>query len=448
MNREVISLAIPSIISNITVPLLGLVDLTIVGHIGDAAYISAIATGSMIFNIIYWLLGFLRMGTSGMTAQAYGRQSGAEAAQTLRTSVSAGAGVGILFVVCQWFILRFMLWAMNTPPESMELVAQYFDIVIWGAPAMLSLYAMTGWFVGMQDTRMPMVISIVQNIVNIIASLVFVFVVGWKIEGVATGTLIAQWSGVVMALAGVRYKKRHERLFELSDSGSSETAAPALADGKEAVAPTFSILHFFKVNRDIFLRTVCLVAVNMFFTSAGGKQGAMILAVNALLITLYTLFSYFMDGFAYAAEALCGRYYGAGDKTNFRAVLRRLYLWGLIMVVVFTLLYAVGGRPFLGLLTSDRQVVDVAMDFFPWALAIPVCGVMAFIYDGVFIGITATKGMLLSSAVSAVLFFSLFFVLQPVMGNNALWLAFLSFLACRGIVQGVLLHSKLRNDCA
>lgn len=437
MNREILHLAVPSIISNVTVPLLGLVDLAIVGHIGDAAYISAIATGSMIFNIIYWLLGFLRMGTSGMTAQAYGRRSGAEASATLRTSITVGAGGGALFVVCQRAILRFMLWAMNTPPESMELVAQYFDIVIWGAPAMLSLYAMTGWFVGMQDTRMPMTISIVQNIVNIIASLVFVFVVGWKIEGVAAGTLIAQWSGVVMALAGVRYKRRHEKLFE-----------KGRADGREAVAPRFSILHFFKVNRDIFLRTVCLVAVNMFFTSAGGKQGAMILAVNALLITLYTLFSYFMDGFAYAAEALCGRYYGAADKASFSAVLRRLYLWGLVMVVAFTLLYAAGGRPFLSLLTSDRRVVESAMEFFPWALAIPVCGVMAFIYDGVFIGITATKGMLVSSAVSAALFFSLFFAFHPVMGNNALWLAFLSFLACRGIVQGALLHSKLRNDCA
>ena len=439
-SRDILALAVPSIISNITVPLLGLVDLTIVGHIGDAAYISAIATGSMIFNIIYWIFGFLRMGTSGITAQAFGRKSRGGVDSVLRLSAGMGAAIGLAFVVLQPWVLRFMLWAMNTPVESVVLVTEYFDIVVWGAPAMLALYAFNGWFIGMQDTRVPMVIAIVQNVINIVASISLVFLAGWKVEGVAAGTLIAQWSGLLMALVGVGYIKRRTALVFRKSSSDGEKDVPSTESGK------ISFGSFFRVNRDIFFRTLCLVAVNMFFTSAGGKQGALILAVNALLITLYTLFSYFMDGFAFAAEALCGKYYGAGDKVGFQRIVRQLYLWGVVMVVVFTLLYMAGGERFLSLLTDDAKVVRAAADYFPWTLAIPLCGVMAFIYDGVFIGITATRGMLVSSFISSALFFSIFFAFSPSMGNGALWMAFLSFLTCRGAVQHFLLQriNKIR----
>ena len=430
-SRSILSLAVPSIISNVTVPLLGLVDLTIIGHIGDAAYISAIATGSMIFNVIYWIFGFLRMGTSGITAQAFGQKSRKGTDSVLRLSVGMGAAIGMAFVAWQFISLKFMLWAMNTPEESVALVADYFDIVIWGAPAMLSLYALTGWFIGMQDTRVPMVVAIVQNIINIVASLSLVFIAGWKVEGVAAGTLIAQWAGLLMALLGVRYiRKRRAVVFAGQESRGEEQRV------------TFG--SFFSVNRDIFLRTLCLVAVNMFFTSAGGKQGALILAVNALLITLYTLFSYFMDGLAYAAEALCGKYYGAGDRQRFSAVVRQLYIWGAVMVVAFTVLYVFGGQRFLSLLTDDGTVVRAAAGYMPWTVAIPVCGVLAFIYDGVFIGITATKGMLVSSAAASALFFAIYFLFMPSMGNNALWMAFLTFLAARGLVQHLLLRRRLK----
>lgn len=432
MNKAILRLAIPSIISNITVPLLGLVDLTIVGHIGDATYISAIATGSMIFNVIYWIFGFLRMGTSGMTAQAFGRKNNGETKSIIRMSATTGACIGAVFVISQILILKFMLWAMNTPTEAVPFVTQYFNIVIWGAPAMLSLYAMNGWFIGMQDTRLPMTIAIVQNLINIAASLFFVFVMNWKIEGVATGTLIAQWSGALMAFIGVKYKERHNPIANCRiDKGESSTES------------SLSLRGFFTVNRDIFLRTICLVAVNLFFTSAGGKQGALILAVNALLITLYTLFSYIMDGFAYAGEALCGKYYGAHDMQHFWQLVRALNIYGAIMVVIFTLLYIVGGRGFLSLLTDDINVVNAATEYLPWAIAIPLCGVTAFIYDGIFVGITATRGMLMSSATAALCFFVIYFALSSTLGNNALWLAFLSFLIMRGLVEVVLLHKRM-----
>lgn len=210
-NKEILRLAIPSIISNVTVPLLGLVDLAVVGHIGNETYISAIAVGSMVFNVMYWLLGFLRMGTSGMTSQAYGRQDEQECLNILLRTLMIGLGMGILFIVAQRGIEWGMLRLMNTPEASWSFVATYFRIVIWGAPAMLGLYGLTGWFIGMQDTRTPMVVAVLQNVVNILASLIFVFVLGWKISGVAAGTVLAQWVGFMVSymphIDGFRLRK-------------------------------------------------------------------------------------------------------------------------------------------------------------------------------------------------------------------------------------------------
>lgn len=426
MNKEILRIAVPSIISNVTVPLLGLVDLTIVGHIGGADYISAIATGSMIFNIIYWLFGFLRMGTGGMTAQANGRKNANEAEAVLRKSLSTGVIIGLAFISLQAPVFNLMAWAMNTPATALAYVSQYFSIVVWGAPAMLSLYAMNGWFIGMQDTRTPMVVAILQNIINIIASLLFVFALEWKIEGVAAGTLIAQWSGTLMAATAVTRKKLKLKLWSSKQYSGTNSY-------------DISLRRFFTVNRDIFLRTLCLVAVNLFFTSAGGRQGPLILAVNSLLLTLYTLFSYIMDGFAYAGEAMSGKYYGSNDYINFNRLTHYLYIWGGLMTILFTLLYIIGGKGFLGILTDDTVVVDAAVDYLPWACAIPLCGVMAFIFDGIFIGITATRGMLISSATAAACFFAVYFLLFGSMANNAVWLAFLVFLAMRGTVQAILL---------
>lgn len=427
-NRQILTLAVPSIVSNVTVPLLGLVDLSVVGHIGDASYIGAIAIGTMIFNVVYWLFGFLRMGTSGMTAQAFGAGNGNEQLHVLVRSLSIGVGIGMTFVVFQMPLRELMIWMMNTPEQSSRFVRQYFDVVVFGAPAMLGLYSLTGWFIGMQDTRTPMAVAIVQNVVNIVASLFFVFGMGWKIEGVAAGTLVAQWVGFIMAIVSM-YIKCHARGLVVQDHWG---------DIMNGVA----MMRFFRVNRDIFLRTVCLVAVNLFLTSAGARQGALILSVNTLLMTLFTLFSYVLDGFAYAGEALSGRYYGAGDMEGLHRIVKGLFRWGLAMVIIFTVVYAVGGRAFLQLLTSDRMVVAASMDYFFWALMVPICGMAAFIYDGVFIGMTATRGMLLSSFTATVVFFVTFAMLGNMLGNHALWLAFLLFLTVRGIVQHVILRSE------
>lgn len=428
MNKRILQLAVPSIISNITVPLLGLVDVAIVGHIGDAAYIGAIAVGSMLFNVIYWLFGFLRMGTSGMTSQALGRRDLAEVLRLLVRSLSIGVGIGVLFFVLQKWLISCGLWAMSPEADVVELARRYCYVCIWGAPAVLGLYGFTGWFIGMQNTRIPMMVSLTQNVVNIIASLLLVFVGGMTVEGVALGTVIAQWWGFLMAC--LFYRFHYCRLSKYDYRRHLFAAEP--------------LKQFFSLNKDIFLRTLCLVAVNLFFTAAGSRESTIVLAVNTLLMTLFTIFSYFMDGFAYAAEALSGKYYGARNMGAFREVVRRTMGFGAVVAVGFTLLYIVGGENFLSLLTSDKQVIAASGEYFWWAVLIPLSGMSAFVFDGIFVGITRSKSMLCSTAVASASFFVLFFGLHPFLGNHALWLAFILYLLLRGIVLFVIYRKKLR----
>ncbi len=420
-DRQILAIALPSIVSNITVPLLGLVDVAIMGHVGDAVYIGAIAVGAMIFNLVYWIFGFLRMGTSGMTSQALGRRDLPEVTLLLARSLAVAMGVALLLLLLREPLLRLMLLLIKPTPDVAPLAARYFHVCVWGAPAMLGLYGLMGWFIGMQNTRAPMLISIMQNVVNIVASLLLVVVGGLKIEGVALGTVIAQWAGFLVGLwlLALRYGRlrRHFR------------PGGVLVRGAMA--------RFFTVNRDIFLRTLCLVAVNLYFTSAGARQGAVILAVNTLLLQLYLLFSYVMDGFAYAGEAVCGRYYGARNRVAFGDTLRRLFFWGGLMTVAFTAVYAIGGTPFLRLLTTDESVILASAEYFPWAVAIPAAGVLAFIWDGVFVGITATRAMLLSLVVAAAAFFATYLALAGLMGNHALWLAMIVYLFMRGMAETV-----------
>ena len=448
MNREILRIALPAIVTNITVPLLGLVDTAIVGHMGAAMYMGAIAVGSMMFNLIYWVFGFLRMGTSGLTAQAYGRGDSRDTRALLRQSLLTALGIAGGLVVLQWPLRELMLWFIGPTPDVLPLAVTYFNIVIWGAPAMLGLYAMSGWFIGMQDTRTPMFISILQNVVNILASLILVYGFDMKVEGVAWGTVIAQYAGAAVALWKVEASTLHLQPSTFNPSPSSFNLQPSTLH--------HSTKEFFRINRDIFLRTLCLVAVNLYFTSVGARQGATILAVNTLLMQLYLLFSYIMDGFAYAGEALGGKIKGKETSTKLLStdeaqegardneqralprLVRHLFVWGLLMTVVFTAVYVIGGTPFLHLLTDEPSVVEAARDYVWWAWLIPAAGVAAFIWDGLFIGTTQTRGMLLSAVVSSAVFFTLTILLTPVMGNHGLWVAMIAFLVMRGIVQTVL----------
>lgn len=431
MHKEILSLAIPSIVTNITVPLLGLVDVAIVGHMGDASYIGAIAVGTMMMNVICWLFGFLRMGTSGMTSQAYGRGDSKEAATILFQAIALGAAIGILFVLFQPLLLRLFLFFMRPSDEIRAFASVYFHVCVFGLPAALVMYGLTGWFIGMQDTRTPMTVSIFQNIVNIMTSLLLVYVFGMKVEGVALGTLTAQYSGLLLALYILRrkYASHYQLLF------SQFTLKPV-------VYSSFSYKHtlnrFFRVNRDIFLRTLFLVAVNAAFTSVGSRQGDVILAVNTLLFQFFTLYSYIMDGFAYAGEAICGKYYGAGNAPSFHACIRRLFAWGVIMTVVYTAAYYFGANDILHVLSNEQTVIEASEPYLLWVALIPVAGMGAFIWDGVFIGITDSRGMLLSCFVAAIVFAIMLSLFFTTMGNHALWLALLSYLLARGVMQTIL----------
>lgn len=422
MNRKILQLAIPSIVSNITVPLLGLVDVAIVGHLGSASYIGAIAVGGMLFNMIYWIFGFLRMGTSGMTAQAYGKRDLTEVVRTLLRAVGVGLLISLGLWILQSPILRGAFVLIDATEEVKRWASLYFNICIWGAPAVLGLYGFAGWFIGMQNSRFPMFIAITQNIVNIAASLCFVFVLGMKVEGVALGTLIAQYAGLFMAFA--LWLKYYGCLKAYIDWNG-------LWGGEE-------MRRFFSVNSDIFFRTLCLAAVTTFFTSTGARQGDVILAVNTLLMQLFTLFSYIMDGFAYAGEALAGRFIGAKNDVGLRRCIRLLFLWGIGLSLSFTILYAFLGRDFLGLLTNDTSVIEASGDYFYWVLAIPLCGFSAFLWDGIFIGATATRQMLYSMLVASATFFIIYYLFYRSMGNHALWMAFLGYLSLRGGMQWIL----------
>ena len=426
-DRQILQIALPSIVSNITVPLLGMIDVAIVGHMGSPVYIGAVAVGSMIFNLVYWLFGFLRMGSSGLTAQALGRRDLTEVTRLLVRSVSVALAISLSLIILQIPLKWLMFWLIGPTPDVAPFASTYFNIVIWGAPASLSLFCLMGWYIGMQNTRIPMLISIMQNVVNILASLMLVYGFGMKVEGVALGTIIAQYAGLLMAIGLLaKYYRQIFRYFQ-KDKFFRNMGA------------------FFAVNRDIFLRTLCLVAVNLFFTSAGARQGAIILSVNTILMQLYLFFSYFMDGFAYAGEALGGKAYGAHNGIAFRETLHRLWMWMLIVTIAYTLLYIIAGPWIVALLTDDSLVLEASREYLWWAWLIPIAGCVAFIWDGIFIGITATRGMLVSSFLSALTFFAVYLLAEGMMGNHGLWLAQIVYLAMRGVLQTVWYRQKLMS---
>lgn len=419
MNKQILHIALPSIISNITVPLLALVDTTIVGHLGSASYIAAIALGGMIFNMIYWLFNFLRMGTGGLTAQAYGASQHQATSYILLRSLTIAGGIALTLLLLQRPIFQVTFHFVTATTEVRSLASIYFNILIWGAPAMLALYSFTGWFLGMQNARIPMCIAITQNVVNIAVSTLLVFGCHLKIEGVALGTLISQYTALLLAVIFCLTKFDVKQHFEL-----------------KAILDINTLKRFFQVNRDIFLRTLCLIAVTTYFTSAGSTQGELTLAANTLLMQFFIIFSYFMDGFAYAGEALGGRYFGAHDRLNFQRVTRCLFAWGGALSVLFFFIYFLSGTSLLHLLTDDSQVINRAQQYLPIVYFIPLISFAAFLFDGLYIGTTATRYMLISMFCASAAFFVLINVCT--LSNTLLWLAFLVYLGGRGLMQAFL----------
>ena len=419
MNKQILRLAIPNIISNITVPLLGMIDQAIVGHLSSELFIGAIAIASMIFNLIYWSFSFLRMGTSGFTAQAYGANDHKEMVNVLMKSLFVALLASVAIIGLQYFIFQSARYFIHDSANILDLAAHYFYIYVWAAPAVLGMYAFTGWFIGMQDAKTPMFVSIAVNAVNVAASLFFVFVFKWDLKGVALGSVIAQYTGLLLCLSVWLIKYRNLKQY---------IQFHFVRNLKELVP-------FFQVNSNIFLRSLCLIVVSTFFTSASAEFGNLTLSVNSLMMQLFILFSYMMDGFAYAAEAITGKYVGKKDPIALRLLIRKLFMWGIGLTALFTVAYAFFSHDILRLLTDKTAVTDLANQYIHWALLIPVAGFAAFLWDGIFIGMTASKEMRNSMFIAMISFFAIYYATISSLGNNGLWLAFIVYLAMRGLVQ-------------
>jgi putative efflux protein, MATE family len=421
MDRKIFRLALPNIITNITVPLLGMIDIAIAGRLGSAVYIGSIALAVNIFNMIYWNFGFLRMSSSGFAAQAYGARNFPEMMNVFIRSLAIGLGSGALIILLQYPIGELAFSLIQSGPESVHHVKTYFRIVVWGAPAVLGMYAFKGWFIGMQNAKIPMTVAILNNVLNIILSILFVFGFGMKIEGIALGTALSQIISLLVA-AGFwwRYYRRLRKYIR-----------------KESIWERGAIRLFFKVNADVFVRTFLLTLVTTFFTFVSSGMGETILAVNALLMQFFMLFSYFMDGFAYAGEALTGRFVGARNPVLLKRMIKRIFFWGLIVSLAAVVVYLMFPDQILRIMTSDPYIIARTKDFMFWTVLIPITGFAAFLWDGIFIGATASKEMRNAMIVSSIVFFVCYFTLVPVWGNNGLWLAFILYLLIRGLTQTV-----------
>lgn len=433
MNRLILRIALPSIVSNIIVPLLGLIDLAIAGHLGATAFIGAVSVGATMFNLTYWNFGFLRMGTSGMTSQAYGAGNFQEAYRILVRAIVLALTIGIAIILLQYPLKWILLYAISPGEEVHALATSYFDICIWGAPALLGTLAMSGWFLGMQNSFYPMTVSISVNIANIIASLLCVYSFGMGFSGIATGTLIAQWTGFAISFVLLHRMIRKKRI-------------PTSIDKRWMF---HNMGKFFRVNGDIFIRSVCLMLVTLFFTAAGARSGDLILAVNALIMQLFMLYSYFMDGFAFAGEALAGRFAGERNVVDLKKCIIRLFLWGSAVMAIFAIMYGTAGNGIMALLTDDSAVLKEAAAYRWWAAVIPVAGMAAFIWDGIYIGLTATRQMLATLLCATIIFFLTYYGLehlsQQMPANYRLWTAFILYLASRGLIQTLLSHKIIQN---
>ena len=407
LHRNILRLAVPSIFANITVPLVGMVDIAVAGHLGAsgavpaATLIGGISIGTMLFDMLYWNFGFLRGGTGGLTAQAYGRwRSGIpeavrDIAITLKRALGIALGSGLALVALQWVVVQVAFLLVDCSPEVQKLATQYFYIRIWAAPATLSLFAFKGWFIGMQDTVRPMTSDLIVNFTNILLSMGLAFgyagLPALGFAGVAYGTLIAQWTG--FAYAAFAVWRRYGRLFREAGEGTGNGSWRA----------------FFVLNRDLFIRSMCMIAVYIGFTMISARYGDMMLAVGAILMKLLMIFSYFTDGFAYAGEALTGRFIGEGSPEGVRTTVRQTFVWSVGVTLLFFLVYGVGGVPLLKLMTSDPDVVESAREFIPWLLLMPVIGCPAFTWDGIFTGATASRDLRNSTAWCVAGFFGVWF---------------------------------------
>lgn len=425
MNRELLKLAIPNILSNISVPLLSSVDTLLMGHL-TALHIGAVGVGSMIFNFIYWNFGFLRMGTTGITAQAYGRQDDAAIMTTLGRGMLVVLILATLILLLQYPLGEAAMYLLNVSTDQQALVQEYFYIRIWAAPATLASYAILGWFFGMQNAIFPLILTLIINVTNIVVSWILVRQYGMETAGVAYGTLIAQYVGLlVAALLFVGRYRRYLAHFN-----------------QKALLLWSELRAFLSLNADIFLRTFCLTLAFGFFYSQSATEGALILAANVILLQFLNWMSYGVDGFAFAAESLVGKYAGAADRTKTTQAIGLSFGWGMGLAVSYAALYGLFGDSILQLFTDKTDILAAARPFLIWMIIFPVLSTPCYLWDGIFIGLTAAKSMRNSMLLAMVVYFAIYYIFQQTYGNHGLWLALLVFMVARGLFQWILFRRK------
>ncbi len=439
-NRDILRLAIPSILANITIPLVGIVDTAIVGHLSDAAAIGGIAIGTMLFDLLYWNFGFLRVGTSGLTAQAYGSsqntgfgfQLSAECRKILMQSLTIALLAAFFLWLIQWVFVTAVLAVVPCSEAVANVARQYFFVRIWAAPATLMLFAMKGWFIGMQDTKSPMAVDILVNAVNMLGSYFLAVHTSLGVVGVAWGTLIAQYSGLLLAFCILVFK------YGIVYIGLREImAAMRWPEMKRMMS----------LNGNLFVRSLCFMVVYVGFTSLASTYGDTELAVSSVLMKLFMFFSFFIDGFAYAGEALVGK--AVGEKTNghmdewtnhkssIQPVVRLLFTWSIGVGLLFTALYAVLGDECLELMTNDADVLSATERYLGWLIAMPIVSALAFMWDGIYVG--ATAGVQIRNAMiwAAVGFVAAYIATYRFCGAQALYIAYFAHLFARVIYLSI-----------
>lgn len=417
-NRLILNLAIPNIISNITIPLLGMADVAIAGYIDGDSAIGAISIGSTLFNFIYWNCAFLRMGCSGLTAQAYGANNWRECTNLLIRSITLSIILSTLLLILKNPITSLSISLIDCSSQLEPMVREYLLTRFWAVPASISLFSIHGWFIGMQDSRSPMWIAIISNIVNILFSLYYAKYLGYGIKGIAMGTVIAQYASLLLSLLifYFKYSKQCERTT-LKESLSRKR-----------------MINFFNINNDIFIRTLIITMAYTLFTIKSTQFGETILATNTLLMQLFTLFSYMSDGFAFAAESLSGRFIGENKQSQLQSTIKSLLIWAGLIATLFILCYILFGESILQLFNPSQEVLLCAQQYIYWVISIPLAGFLPFMIDGIMLGATQTKILRNSVAISFIVYIILLYSLIPMIGNNAIWLAFLTFILLRGIL--------------
>jgi len=425
-HRNVRALAAPMILSNVTVPLLGFVDTAVMGHLQDPRYLAAVAVGATIFSFLFMGLNFLRMGTTGLAAQAHGADDGDRLRAVLAQALLIAFAIAALLILAQRPLGHLAMWLIAPEPAVLDPAWTYFSVRIWAAPAALANFALVGWFIGMQNTRAPLYLMLLTNLINIALSLLFVVGFGYRTGGVAAASVVAEFAGLGFGVWLVRR--------ELAGVGGRLQRSQVLDPAR--------LRQVFSVNGNLFIRTLSLMFVFGFITAQSARQGTAILAANAILLQFQYLMAYALDGFAHAAEALVGRALGERNAEGLREAVRLSLIWSAAVALVFTLAYLVGGQGIIALLTGQASLRELAAQFLPWIIVSPLVSFWSFLFDGVFVGATRAREMRNTMVFSAFgVFLPVFFLTQAAgMGNHGLWLAFLVFMASRALSMGYVYH--------